>query len=84
MPATGAGSSRPVASSTIGISAQRSGGAAAIGLPCSSKDRVASLPPISTAVEIVSRPWIPSRVGRTISDMSSHMPSQLAPPNRPR
>jgi hypothetical protein len=34
-------------------------------------------------VAMYSRPWIPSRVGRTISDMSSHMLAQPGPPNDP-
>src|SRR3989304_3154355 len=39
--------------------------------------------PRSTAVEMYSRPWMPSRVGRTISDMSSQMASNPVPANGP-
>src|SRR5712664_1716567 len=39
--------------------------------------------PISTLVEMYSRPYTPSLVGRTISDISVHMPSKPSPPNAP-
>ena len=50
----------------------------------SSKVRYAGLRPMSTAVLMYSRPWMPSRVGRTISDMSVHMLSKPGPLNGPR
>ena len=52
-------------------------------LPSESKDRCIGLLPMSTAVPISSRPWIPSLLGRTISDMSVSMPSKPGPPKRP-
>ncbi len=42
------------------------------------------LGPISTMVLMYSRPWMPSRVGRTISDMSVQIESNPGPENRPR
>jgi len=40
--------------------------------------------PMSTEVEMYSRPWIPSRVGRTISDMSVQIESKPGTWKRPR
>ena len=52
--------------------------------PFESNFRDMGLEPISTTVLINSRPWIPSLLGRTISDISVNMPSQPGPPKRPR
>ena len=42
-----------------------------------------SFRPMSTLVLMYSRPWMPSRVGRTISDMSVHIESNPGPLNGP-
>src|SRR5713226_5714263 len=48
-----------------------------------SKSTLVGFLPISTEVEMYSRPYTPSLVGRTISDMSVHIPSKPSPPNAP-
>ncbi len=57
---------------------------APVGCPRPSNARTEGFSPMSTAVEMDSRPWMPSRVGRTISDMSNQIPSQPGPPKGPR
>ncbi len=47
------------------------------------KSRNESFLPMSTDVLMYSRPWIPSRVGRTISDISVHIESKPGPENGP-
>ena len=49
----------------------------------SSKERTVGFRPISTDVLMYSRPWMPSRVGRTISDISVHIASKPGPENFP-
>ena len=60
---------------TSGIGVDMMVGMSVVTLPSFSV-RYEGLRPISTAVLMYSRPWIPSRVGRTISDMSVHMESK--------
>ena len=43
--------------------------------PSAAKRSLMGFGPMSTDVEMYSRPWMPSRVGRTISDMSVQMES---------
>src|SRR6266542_1052710 len=62
----------------------RGSGSVSTAEPSSARRRTAGFSPTSTDVEMNSRPWMPSRVGRTISDMSSHIPSQPRPPKGPR
>ena len=52
--------------------------------PFSSNARSRTFAPRSTEVLMYSRPWMPSRVGRTISDMSVHIASNPGPENGPR
>ncbi len=64
------------------ISSRWEGGVSS--LPSGANRRRMGLGPMSTEVEMYSRPWMPSRVGRTISDMSVQMESKPGPWNRPR
>nr|AIF24995.1 hypothetical protein [uncultured marine group II/III euryarchaeote SAT1000_43_B03] len=52
-------------------------------LPSASNERCIGLLPTSTAVPMSSLPWMPSLLGRTISDMSVSIPSKPGPPKRP-
>ena len=70
------------ASNMTGIGLSSSGGGSWSSRP-SSKASCASLRPMSTLVLMYSRPWMPSRVGRTISDMSVQRESNPGPLKRP-
>ena len=52
--------------------------------PLGPNTRCVGLGPMSTDVLMYSRPWMPSRVGRTISDMSVQIESNPGPENGPR
>ena len=77
------GGAQGVTSRRIGIGTSRSGsvlGSSSLG----PNTRCVGLDPMSTDVLMYSRPWMPSRVGRTISDMSVQMESNPGPANGPR
>jgi len=61
----------------------RNGGGSVVILPSSSKERRSGLLPSSITVLMYSRPWMPSRVGLTISDMSVHISSNPGPQKGP-
>jgi len=74
-------SGTPVASKTHGTVISTTLGSFPQGRPSESNRRDEGLAPRSTVVAMCSRPWIPSPVGRTISDI---MPSHPGPPKGPR
>ena len=59
------------------------GGGVTESAPVSSNSRAINLRPISVVVLMYSRPWMPSLVGLTISDISVHMASKPGPEKAP-
>src|SRR3990172_5819113 len=67
-----------------GMGSTTSGGwLPAVPEPASGSRTYGSFRPRSTLVLMYSRPWMPSRVGRTISDMSNQIASKPPPANGP-